>query len=127
MARYRSEKINEEMKKQISDVIRNRVRDPRLAPMISVTSVDVTKDLKYAKVYVSIFGSDTEKDESLKILKNSSGFIRREVASKINLRSTPELLFNLDTSIEYGMHIDRLIHSIKENEDNGDESDTEEN
>lgn len=127
MAKYRSEKINEEMRKQISDVIRNRVRDPRLAPMISVTSVDVTKDLKYAKVYVSVFGSDTEKDESLKILKSSSGFIRREVASKINLRSTPELLFNLDTSIEYGMHIDRLIHSIKEKESNGDEPDTEEN
>lgn len=114
MVKYRSGRINEEVKKEISDIIRNEIRDPRLTAMVSVTKVDVTKDLRYAKVFVSIFGDDEEKKNSLDALKSSSGFLRRELSHRINLRYTPELTIELDDTIEHGMHIDALIEKIKE-------------
>lgn len=116
MAKYRSGRINEEMKREISSIIQKDIRDPRLSAMISVTNVDVTKDLKYAKVYVSIFGSEESKKTTFEALKSSSGFIRREVGHRINLRCTPEILIELDNTIEQGMHIDALLHKIKEQE-----------
>lgn len=121
MTKYRSGRINEEMKKEISNIIQNDIRDPRLSAMISVTKVDVTKDLRYAKVYVSIFGKDEEKQESISALKNSSGFIRREIGHRINLRYTPEIIIELDNSIEHGMHIDEILNSIKEKKNNDNE------
>lgn len=115
MAKYRNDRINEEVKKEISDIIRNEVRDPRLnTVMVSITKVDVTKDLRYAKVFVSIFGNDEAKTQTLGALKSSAGFIRREVGHRINLRYTPELIFEIDNSIEQGMHIEDLLHKIKE-------------
>lgn len=118
MAKYRSGRINEEIKKEVSEIIRNEVRDPRLTAMVSVTRVDVTKDLRYAKVFVSIFGNEEEKKSSLNALKNSSGFIRREVGHRVNLRFTPEITIELDNTIEHGMHINALIESIKEHKSN---------
>lgn len=118
MAKYRSGRINEEIRKEISDIIRNQVRDPRLTAMVSVTRVDVTKDLRYAKVYISIFGDEEQKKNSLNALKNSSGFIRREVGHRVNLRYTPEILIELDNTIEHGMHINSLLESIRENNKN---------
>ena len=110
MPNYRNGRINEEVKKEISDIIRNDVKDPRLTAMVSVTQVKVTKDLRYAKVYVSVFGKDEEEKEvSFDALKNSSGYIRREIGHRINLRYTPEIIFEIDNSIEQGMHIDYLI------------------
>lgn len=114
MSNYRSGRINEEMKREISSIIRDDVRDPRITAMISVTNVDVTKDLKYAKVYVSIFGNEEAKSETLAALKSSAGFIRREVGHRINLRLTPEIIIQEDKSIDQGMHIDELLHKIKE-------------
>lgn len=115
MAKYRSGRINEEIKKEVSEIIRNEVRDPRLTAMVSVTRVDVTKDLRYAKIFVSIFGSEDEKKNTLSALKNSSGFIRREVGHRVNLRFTPEITIELDNTIEHGMHINALLESLKEN------------
>ncbi len=78
--------------------------------MISVTSVKVTKDLRYAKVYVSIFAnSEEEKKSNLDALKSAAGFVRREIAQRINLRHNPQIIFEIDDSIDYGMHIDSLI------------------
>ncbi|MPQ42416.1 30S ribosome-binding factor RbfA [Clostridium tarantellae] len=115
MANYRGGRINEEVRKEVSDIIRNDVKDPRLNSMISVTQVSVTKDLRYAKVYVSIFdNNEDKKKENLLALKNSSGFIRRELGHRMNLRYTPEILFELDKSIDRGMHIDSLLNKIKE-------------
>lgn len=115
MPNYRGSRINEEVRKEISDIIQNNVKDPRLTAMVSVTDVNVTKDLRYAKVYVSIFSKDEEeKENSFLALKNSSGFIRREVGHRINLRYTPEIIFEIDNSIEKGMHIDALLGKIKE-------------
>lgn len=115
MSSYRGGRINEEVKKEISSIIRNDIKDPRLTAMISVTQVNVTKDLRYAKVFVSIFSKNEEEKESTFLaLKSSSGFIRRELGHKVKLRYTPEILFELDNSIERGMHIDALIEKTKE-------------
>lgn len=121
MAKYRSGRINEEMKKEISNIIQNDVKDPRISAMISVTKVDVTKDLRYAKVYVSIFGNEESRANTFEALKNSAGFIRREIGHKINLRYTPEIIMELDDSIEQGMHIDKILQKIKEKEHNDNE------
>lgn len=114
MAKYRGGRINEELKKELSDIIRNSIKDPRMTSMISVTDVNVTKDLKYAKVYVSIFGDEESKNDSLEALKSSRGFMRKELARRINLRNTPELIIEEDNAIEYGMHIDSLLEKIKD-------------
>ncbi len=118
MASYRGGRINEEFKKEISNLIQNEIKDPRITAMISVTDVKVTKDLRYAKVYVSIFcNSEEEKKENLNALKNASGFIRKELGRRINLRYTPEVIFEIDDSINYGMHMDELIQKISKKDE----------
>lgn len=115
MANYRGGRINEEVKREISTIIRNEIKDPRLTAMVSVTDVKVTKDLRYAKVFVSIFGKDDEeKNNTFIALKNASGYIRREIGQRINLRYNPEIIFELDDSINYGMHIEELIQKVKD-------------
>lgn len=118
MVKYRGGRINEEVKKAVSSIIQNEIKDPRLNTLISVTKVEVTKDLRYAKVFVSILGDDKIKTESLNILKKSAGFIRREVGHKVSLRLTPEIIIELDNSIEEGMHIDSILEKIKETSKN---------
>jgi ribosome-binding factor A len=121
MAKYRSERTNEEIRRVVSDVIRNGLKDPRISTMVSVTRVEVTKDLSYAKVFVSIFGDELAKAETFKALKSSSGFIRREVAHNVKLRCTPEIIMEIDNSIDQGMHIEALLHQIKEKSHNDNE------
>lgn len=113
MTKHRSGRINEEIRRELSNIIRTTIKDPRLSAMVSVTQVEVTKDLRYAKVYVSIFGSEEEKNNTLTALKNSAGFMRKEIGHTINLRYTPELLIEIDNSIEHGMHIDEIFRSIQ--------------
>ena len=115
MANYRGGRINEEVKREISTIIRNEIKDPRLTAMVSVTDVKVTKDLRYAKVFVSIFGKDDEeKNNTFIALKNASGYIRREIGQRINLRYNPQIIFELDDSINYGMYIEELIQKVKD-------------
>lgn len=115
MPNYRGGRINEEMKKEISNLIRNDIKDPRITAMISVTAVEVTKDLRYAKVYVSIFAkNEEEKKANLEALKSAAGYIRKEIAQRINLRNNPQIIFELDDSIDYGMKIESLIQKTKE-------------
>ena len=121
MAKYRGGRINEEVKKEVSNIIQHEIKDPRMSAMVSVTKVDVTKDLRYAKVYVSIFGNEETKNNTLAVLKNSSGFIRREIGHRRNLRYTPEIIIELDETIEHGMHIDALLAEIKERESHDNE------
>ncbi len=104
-------RIDEEYRKEISNIISYKLKNPNVTGLISVTKVKVTNDLKYAKVYVSILNSKNIKD-TLAGLKKSSGFIRSELARKVNLRNTPELLFELDDSIEYGTRIDKILKEI---------------
>ncbi|MBQ5696279.1 MAG: 30S ribosome-binding factor RbfA [Clostridium sp.] len=115
MANYRGGRINEEVRREISNIIQNEIKDPRLTAMVSVTNVKVTKDLRYAKVFVSIFAkNDEEKNNSFVALKNASGYIRKEIGQRINLRYNPQIIFELDESINYGMHIEKLIQKVKE-------------
>lgn len=114
MPKHRLGRINEEIKKEISNIIRYDINDPRLTAMVSVTKVSVTNDLKYATVFVSVFGNEKSKQESLKALKSSVGLIRREVGRRVKLRATPEILIELDSSIEQGMHINSILAGLKE-------------
>ena len=115
MANYqRTDRISEEVKKHLSDIIRE-LKDPRIPLMTSVVSVSVTKDLKYAKAYISIMGDDETKKEALKGLKSAAGFIRKEIGNRVLLRALPEFHFELDNSIEHGAHINELLQSVIKN------------
>lgn len=104
-------RIEEEYKKEISQIIGYELKNPNVTGLISVTKVTVTNDLKYARVYVSILNSKDVK-ETLAGLKKSSGYIRSELAKRVNLRNTPELIFELDDSLEYGAKIDHILKEI---------------
>ncbi len=115
MAKYRIGRINDEMQKELSAILRE-VKDPRVSSaFISIIAVDATPDLKYAKVFYSALG--TEKKEIAKGLKSSAGYIRRQLAQSMNLRMTPELTFIEDHSIEHGAHISKLLESIEFSDD----------
>lgn len=107
----RMNKINEELKKEVSHAITFGLKDPHLTGLITVTKVETTPDFKFARVYISMINSKNKK-ESLSILKKSSGFIRSIVAKNVNLRSTPEIIFEFDESIEYGAKIDEILKDI---------------
>jgi ribosome-binding factor A len=105
-------RINDEIQKEISQIIRSDLKDPRVGVITSVLKVDTTNDLKYCKVFVSVLGDDDKKAEVLEVLKKASGFIRSLIANRINLRVTPELTFILDDSLEYSFKIDKIIRDI---------------
>lgn len=114
-------RINDEIMKELSQIIRAEVKDPRIGVMTSVIRVDTTQDLKYCKVYVSVLGNEEDKKNVMQGLKNANGFIRHLIAERVNLRATPELIFKLDESVEYAVHMSELIDKIsKENLKAGD-------
>ena len=121
-------KVNEDVFRTLSLILHDEVKDPRVDPMkVSITSVEVTADLKLAKCYISVFGDEADKQNALKGLKNSQGFIRHELARRLNLRNTPELNFILDNSIEYGARMTKLIDELNishevDHDDNNEES-----
>lgn len=104
-------RIDEEYRKELSQIIGYELKDPSITGLISVTKVKVTSDLKFAKVYVSILNSKNIKD-TLAGLKKSAGFVRSEVAKRVNLRTTPEIIFELDDSMEYGARIDSILKEV---------------
>ena len=111
MAKYRRGRINDEIQKEMTVILR-KVKDPRINDaFLSVTAVDCTADLKYAKIYYSALGGDAK--EIAKGLKAASGFVRRELAHSLNLRMTPELTFLPDTSIAYGAHISGILNKLE--------------
>ena len=105
-------RISEEIKKEVSEIILNGLKDPRISGMISVTKASVTKDMRYAKIYVSVLGNAEDKKHILEGLKNASGFIRKEIGQRIKLRYTPEFIFEIDDSIEYGIKISNILKQI---------------
>jgi len=109
MANRRNERLSGEMKRVISEIIRNEVKDPRISELMSVTDVHVTEDLKIAKVYISVYG---DIKPTLEALESAKGFIRREVGKRVKLRLTPELLFEQDSSIEKGFYMSNLINKV---------------
>lgn len=108
----RMTRINDEILKELSQIIRGEIKDPRVGVMTSVLRVDTTPDLKYCKVFVSVLGNEEEKDGVMKGLKNATGFIRHLLAQRVNLRNTPELIFKLDDSVEYSIRMSKLIDEI---------------
>ena len=107
-------RINGEVQRELSEIIRTEIKDPRVAgTMISVVSADVTPDLKYCKAYISVLGGeDAAAEDALAGLKSAVGYIRRELANRINLRNTPEISFILDQSIEYGVKMSKRIDEV---------------
>ena len=111
MANYRRGRINDEMQKELSVLLRE-IKDPRVSGgMVSIAAAQVTPDMKYATVYFSVLGGDPK--ETKKGLDSAKGFIRREIAARLNLRNTPEFNFVFDDSIRYGAHISKLLEDIK--------------
>lgn len=105
-------RINSEVQRELSEIISREIKDPRIHPMTTVVAVEVTPDLKYCKAYISVLGSEEDGKETIKGLKSAEGFVRRQLASRINLRNTPEITFVLDQSIEYGVNMTHLINEV---------------
>ena len=121
MAKYRQGRINDEVQKEMAQIVRE-IKDPRVSgTMICVTAAQVTPDLKFAKIYYSVLGGD--KKEVAQGLKAASGYIRRQIAQRLNLRITPEVTFILDESIEYGAHIASILNTIEFSDDETEEVD----
>lgn len=110
MAKYRQNRVNDAVKEEMAQILRD-VKDPRIAgALVSITAAEVTKDLKLAKIYFSVLGGDYK--EVLKALKNAQGFFRTELARRINLRITPQLMFEYDNSMEYGANISSILKEL---------------
>ncbi|MCI5568673.1 MAG: 30S ribosome-binding factor RbfA [Lachnospiraceae bacterium] len=107
-------RVNQAVQRELSNIIRNEVKDPRVGIMTSVTAVDVATDLKTCKAYISILGNEEEKAETMKALEKAEGFIRKSLAANLNLRNTPEIRFVEDDSIEYGVNMSELIDKVIE-------------
>ena len=109
----RSNRVAEQMKKELGEIIGRKIKDPRVG-FVTVTDVAVTGDLQQATVYITSLGNDRERAETLKALEKASGFIRSEIGSRIRLRRTPEIMFEFDSSVAYGNKIDELLRSLHE-------------
>ena len=118
-------RVNGEVQKELSRIIREELKDPRIPAMTSVTDVEVTGDLKYAKIYISVLAGSEEKAACMKGLKSATPFIRTKLAKTINLRNTPELTFVLDESIEYGVEMSKKIAALGINKDDTDDAETD--
>ena len=105
-------RINAEVQKELSNIIRGEIKEPRIHPMTSVMAVEVAPDLKTCKAFISVLGSEESKQSTIKGLKSAEGYIRRQLAKNLNLRNTPEIRFILDESIEYGVNMSKLIDDV---------------
>lgn len=108
----RTDRLNSLLKEVISEVITRDVRNPHVATLITVTRVDISTDLHYAKVYISVIGTQAEKEETLAALQSGAGFIAVQASKKVVMRYFPELTFKIDNSVEQQMRIDTLIEQI---------------
>ena len=105
-------RVNSEVQRELSEIISRELKDPRIHPMTTVVAVEVTPDLKLCKAYISVLGDEEAGKDTIKGLKNAVGFIRTQLARRINLRNTTEITFILDQSIEYGVNMTRLIDEV---------------
>ena len=108
-------KINDEIQKVVAEIIRGELKDPRISGLVSVLRVDTTQDLKFCKIYVSVFGDEEQQKSAFEGIKSAGGFIRKQVADRVNLRATPLLTFILDDSIEHAMRMTKLIDEVNKN------------
>lgn len=113
----RHERLEQDVKIALSDIIQNEVKEPSVTGLISVTDVKITPDQKYAKIFVSIYGKQN-KDKVIAALKKASGFIKLELSRRVRMRNMPALLFELDDSMEYGAYMDQVIKNVMKEDDN---------
>lgn len=105
-------RVNTEVQRELSNIIRSGIKDPRVAPWTSVVAVEVAPDLKTCKAYISVLGDEKAQADTIKGLQSAEGYIRRELARTLNMRNTPEIRFILDQSIEYGVNMSRMIDEV---------------
>lgn len=105
-------RINMEVQRELSQIIRSEIKDPRIHPLTSVVAVEVTPDLKYCKAYISVLGDEEAGKATIEGLRSAASFVRRELAHRVNLRNTPEIKFILEQSIEYGVNMSKLIDEV---------------
>ena len=110
-------RINEEVHRELSNIIRSEIKDPRINPMTSVVAVEVAPDLKSAKAYISVLGDEKSQKDTLAGLTSAEGYIRRELAKSVNLRNTPQIRFIMDQSIEYGVNMSKMIDDVCEQDE----------
>jgi ribosome-binding factor A len=115
----RTERLNTLIREELSDLIRRQSKDPRLSCFLSITRVEVTPDLEFAKIYISIMGSDEEKKKAMDGLASASGFFYHELRGRLSLRHTPQLIFYKDESIEQGARILNLLGNVSKEEHSG--------
>jgi ribosome-binding factor A len=111
LAAGRVDRMAEAIKQEVADILANEIKDPRVG-FTSITRVELSRDMRYAKVFVSILGSDEEKEQTMKALEKANGFIRSEVAKRIRVRFAPAISLHLDNSIEYGVKIGKIIADL---------------
>ncbi len=117
MAYSREQRLSEEIKKIASKIIRDDLRDPRIAPITSVTEVEVTRDLRYATLFISVLGSEEDKKGTIEALNHAKGVIRKEVGKGISSHFTPEIVIKMDESIEQGVKMHQKINEVREREE----------
>ncbi|MGM0395530.1 MAG: 30S ribosome-binding factor RbfA [Bacillota bacterium] len=126
MNEKRINRISEEVKKVVSELIQNEIKDPRISGMPSVNKVSVTKDLRFAKIYISVLGSEEDKESTIQGLQSAKGFVRTEIGRRINLRHVPEPIFELDESIEQALYMSKLIEEVNRDSKEASEKDEQE-
>lgn len=105
-------RVNTEVQRELSNILRGGIKDPRVAPLTSVVAVEVAPDLKTCKAYISVLGDEKVQQDTIQGLKSAEGYIRRELARTLNMRNTPEIKFVLDQSIEYGVNMSKKINDV---------------
>jgi ribosome-binding factor A len=119
--RIRPERVAQLIRRELADIIANRLRDPRIGQWVSVTDVEVTRDLSFARIFVSVLGSEEEQRRSLDTLRGATGFIRSQLAPRLDVREVPELRFEVDTSLQTGARVDDLLRRLERGETIDDE------
>lgn len=119
--RIRPEKVAHLMRRELAEILDRRLRDPRLATMVSVTDVEVTSDLSFARVYVAVHGSAEDQARAMEVLSHAAGFVRRELGPRLGLREVPEVRFLADQSLERGARVDELLRRLQSGEPVGDD------
>lgn len=123
MKQVRVSQIGEEIKRVISHLLRTKIKDPRISDMVSITEVRVTNDLSFAKVFVSVFGTEDEKNDTLEGLRNAEGFIKKEIGRNVKMRIMPKLIFELDDSVEESLRLEKILEEIKTKDESVEDDD----
>lgn len=126
MAKQRTDRLNSLLKEVITEVIRRDVRNPHVNELVTVTRVDISKDLHYAKVYISVIGTEQQKTETIQALQSAAGFIAVNASKKVVMRYFPSLTFKLDDAVDKHMRIEELLQEIKAKEGNREPNDSDE-